>query len=283
MSYKPKHRFFRVFVPKNAQPLIAPGSAIVAKEPLSIEEGRVTVYYEGNLNGAENLRQFVERLNCAAGRCSERYPTVAMASLELSELVDVGRFDLATGQLINLDEPAALVAWLDGEDLPDIGATAFLLKIDEQGETLYWSNTDGWGDRASAEVFSPGELSRINLPLAHVPVQIERALPTDGLNHLAEHLQALIGDLEAIRLYAAPLLFRDGLVADVGRLVSAEAAETVEKILTQLAEACTKADEAPLGEIYRGWLPDELQHHIASDHTEERLEDAKAALANPTY
>lgn len=283
MSYTPKHRFFRIFVPKSPVTLIAPRSAIVAKDPLTVHDGRITVYYEGNLLGAENLHEFVQRLNSAAGRCSERYPTVAMASIELSELVDVGRFDLATGQMLNLDEPAALVAWLDGEDLPDIGATAFLLKIDEQGETLYWSNTDGWGERASAEVFSPGELSRINLPVAHVPVQIERALPTDGLNPLAQHLEALIADLDAIRLYAAPLLFRDGLVADVGRLVSAEAAETVEKILTQLAEACTKADEAPLGEIYRGRLSDELQHHIASDHAEERLEDAKAALANPNY
>lgn len=235
MPYHPKHRFFRVFVPKNAHPFIAPRSAIVAKEPLCIEEGRVTVYYEGNLLGAENLKQFAERLNCAAGRCSERYPTVAMASLDLSDLVDVGRFDLATGQLLNLDDPAALIAWLDGEALPDIGATAFLLKIEEQGETLYWSNTDGWGARASAEVFSPGELSRIRLPVAHVPVQIERALPTDGFNPLAEHLQALIADLEAIGLYARDL-------------------------------------------VGTGALPDELEHHIASEYAQERLDRAKTAL-----
>lgn len=35
------------------------------------------VYYEGNRYDAENLRLYEQRVLCAAGRCVERYPTMA--------------------------------------------------------------------------------------------------------------------------------------------------------------------------------------------------------------
>lgn len=242
MSYTPKHRFFRVFVPASTSSLhgIAPRSAIVAKEPLSIEEGRVLVYYEGNLNGAENLKDLLERLNCAAGRCSERYPTVAMMSVKLSGLVDVGRFDLLTGQLLTLSEPQALLAWLDGEPLPSVGDERFLLKTGGKGEgeeTLYWNNTDGWGDRSSADAFHSSELSRMHLPVPAALVSLERALPTEGVNPLNAPLQAVIEDLEAIRLYAIDL-------------------------------------------IGTGVLSDELENHIIGAYADDRLDAAKRALTD---
>ena len=33
------------------------------------------------------------------------------------------------------------------------------------GEQLYWSNTDGWGCRETADTFTSDERHRLNLPL----------------------------------------------------------------------------------------------------------------------
>ncbi len=33
------------------------------------------------------------------------------------------------------------------------------------GEQLYWSNTDGWGSRETADTFTSDERLRLNLPL----------------------------------------------------------------------------------------------------------------------
>ena len=35
-------------------------------------------------------------------------------------------------------------------------------------ETLYWSNTDGWGCRETADTFTSDERHRLNLPLEGV-------------------------------------------------------------------------------------------------------------------
>lgn len=245
MSYTPKHRFFRVFVPASTSSLhgIAPRSAIVAKEPLSIEEGRTLVYYEGNLNGAENLKDLLERLNCAAGRCSERYPTVAMMSIKLSDLVDVGRFDLLTGQLLTLSEPQALLAWLDGEPLPSVGDERFLLKTGGEGEgeeTLYWNNADGWGARSSADAFHSSELSRMHLPVPAVLVSLERALPTEGVNPLEAPLRDVLADLGAVRRYASDLIGTDALTDELeNHLVGAYADERFQAAVEALEQHAT--------------------------------------------
>ena len=36
------------------------------------------------------------------------------------------------------------------------------------GEPLYWSNTDGWGCRETADTFTSDERHRLNLPLEGV-------------------------------------------------------------------------------------------------------------------
>lgn len=282
MSYIPKHRFFRVLVPKsNNHPFIDPRSAIVTREPLQVEEGRVRVYYEGNRLGAENLTSFLGRALCAAGRDSERYPTVAMAQVLLEDFLDVGRLDLLTGQLLTLSEPKALLDWLDGQPLPAVGDERFLLRTGGQkdgDEVLYWSNSDGWGDRHTADVFHAYELGRMHLPMPVAEVRIERALPSEGVNPLEAPLRDVISDLEAIRHYAAPLLFQEGLALAAGRLLDKDAETAVTAILERLTEACKGTGEYDLGELYSGCLSDELQHHLASDHADERLDDARRAL-----
>lgn len=100
-----------VYVPVTDEAtFIARGSAIVAKsEPDAT--GRVVVWYEGNLYGAENLKRFDERVLCAAGRAATSYPTAAIASFSSHQLIEVGTFDYATQQL-TITNRAPLDAWL---------------------------------------------------------------------------------------------------------------------------------------------------------------------------
>jgi uncharacterized protein YdhG (YjbR/CyaY superfamily) len=106
-----------VYVPADPEALfIAKGSAIVAKsEPDAT--GRVTVYFEGNLYGAENLRRFEERLLSASGRAATFYPTSAIASFNARQLKRVGTYDYATGRL-DVTDQAALDDWLAVETSP---------------------------------------------------------------------------------------------------------------------------------------------------------------------
>ena len=121
-DYVPNHRYYQVFVPKDFDRAlgIKPGSAMVSPQDL-FEAANVpgkqspflTVDYEGNLFGAENLQRFVERVHHAAGRADVRYPTVARAGFDPEALVPVGRYDLQEGLLTVTDE-ASLKAWLGG-------------------------------------------------------------------------------------------------------------------------------------------------------------------------
>jgi hypothetical protein len=79
--------------PKNSTgKLIKPGSGIVATDR---PDGYTDIYFEGNLYGAENLGSYWGRLLCAAGRLSQKYPTVArLVDKNWSENFDrIGAFD----------------------------------------------------------------------------------------------------------------------------------------------------------------------------------------------
>ncbi len=90
---------------------IAPGSAIVGTPN---DGGRITVYYEGNLYGAENLKTYEEKLLHAADRLRTRYPTVAMRSVTPDQLVLVGTYDTDTRELVHDDSPA-FREWRDAQ------------------------------------------------------------------------------------------------------------------------------------------------------------------------
>lgn len=96
-----------ILSPSSSHP-IHPGSAIVG-DPTRHESG-VLVYFEGNLFGAENLKSYEQRLECAAGRLTHRYPTVAMALLPFDQLVSVGTYD-TEAHLLDLSDEDALSAW----------------------------------------------------------------------------------------------------------------------------------------------------------------------------
>lgn len=80
---------------------IAPGSAIICQAGADglpfVRNGNVTVWYEGNTNGAVNLTHFIERARCAAGRMMHAYPTVAMMHVHPSELRVLADFDPVRG------------------------------------------------------------------------------------------------------------------------------------------------------------------------------------------
>ena len=78
---------------------IVPGSAIIGFDSTqSVYEDDqaggstplVHIYFEGNLHGAVNLNRFAERCQCAHGRGALKYPTMAMAYVRESDLVQVG-------------------------------------------------------------------------------------------------------------------------------------------------------------------------------------------------
>jgi hypothetical protein len=96
-----------ILSPASSHPIVK-GSAIVGQPAQGAE--RVLVYYEGNLYGAENLKAYEERVQIAAGRLTQHYPTVARSSLRKEELICVGSFD-TQAHLITVDEPDLLEAW----------------------------------------------------------------------------------------------------------------------------------------------------------------------------
>lgn len=77
---------------------IVPGSGIVTHDEAAPDaRGGHLIYYEGNLNGSEDLRNFWDRVIHAAGRLAKRYPTVACAWVEdwRTGFYLAGRFDYA--------------------------------------------------------------------------------------------------------------------------------------------------------------------------------------------
>ena len=51
------------------------------------------------------------------------------------------------------------------------GIPRFMVIEDQQhGEVVYWSNEDGWVDRASATLFTPAEAATLRLPMGNNPL-----------------------------------------------------------------------------------------------------------------
>ena len=79
-----------VYVPAPGSQLekyLAPKSAVVGRQHGDL----LHVYYEGNIYGAENLKDWHERVRCAAGRLFCRYPTVAQQAVrDASSVIAVG-------------------------------------------------------------------------------------------------------------------------------------------------------------------------------------------------
>jgi hypothetical protein len=115
--YTPNHRRYAVFVPVSTNPPnFDPRSAIVAPDdPDAIDRsGRLVVWLESNRYNSRDLNRFVARVHHAAGRCDQRYPTIAKQSVDATELKMVATYDLQDGEL-TVTDAASLAHWLDGE------------------------------------------------------------------------------------------------------------------------------------------------------------------------
>lgn len=91
---------------------IAKGSAIVGQPEPGTDE--VTIYFEGAIYGAQNMRTLADRAKHAAGRMVERYPTVATRVVPREALVVVGTFDLREGRILlaGARSERAVAQWL---------------------------------------------------------------------------------------------------------------------------------------------------------------------------
>lgn len=89
---------------------IAPRSGIVGT--YYPNDQRVLIDYEGNLYGASNIKTYADRLRHAAGRHTERYPTVARRFVTTIDVIQIGTFDYGTGE-IEIMNPVLLAEWLE--------------------------------------------------------------------------------------------------------------------------------------------------------------------------
>ena len=101
---------------------LAHGSAIVG---LPLASGRVRIYYEGNVIGAENLKRFRDKAVQAASRMlynyPSGYPTRAREDVDAREVVEIGSIDADTHRIEIPAESAELSWWIDPADLIDLG------------------------------------------------------------------------------------------------------------------------------------------------------------------
>src|SRR5260370_32400141 len=101
---------------------LARGSAIVG---LPLATGEITIYYEGNVIGAENLERYRDKAVQAAGRMLYRYPagypTRAREVVDSREVVEVGSIDTKTYRIDITAGLSDLSWWIDSGDLVDLG------------------------------------------------------------------------------------------------------------------------------------------------------------------
>lgn len=101
---------------------LAHGSAIVG---LPLASGRVRIYYEGNVIGAENLKRFRERAAQAASRMlyhyPDGYPTRAREDVDARELEEIGFIEADNNRLHIAAAAAEMSWWIEPADLIDLG------------------------------------------------------------------------------------------------------------------------------------------------------------------
>lgn len=89
---------------------IAAGSAIVSAEPPT-PGANIPCHFEGNLNGAANIRNYADKLAHAAGRLTANYPTRARRAIPSDELALVATYDARRLHVIAVVDKDRLEAW----------------------------------------------------------------------------------------------------------------------------------------------------------------------------
>ena|ERR1017187_1099643 len=89
-----------------------------AQDNAVVEEDRVCIDYEGNLNGACNIVTWEDKVFHAAGRHVTKYPTSDRAWPEAKDLVEVGVFRCAddwSQKEYTITDPEAFAHWMGEE------------------------------------------------------------------------------------------------------------------------------------------------------------------------
>lgn len=122
---------YPLYVPAvlGALKFIDKGAAIVGPPDASDDPNSVvTIYFESNRYGAENVRTLAARALHAAGRLRQRYPTIAKAAVKRGELVLVGFYTYDADQRgrerelgpipahVDVRDPETLIAWCGTAD-----------------------------------------------------------------------------------------------------------------------------------------------------------------------
>lgn len=101
-----------VYVPvKSDQSTIAKGSGIVG-EPVS--DGKINIFFEGNIYGAENLKTFEDRVYMAASRFASCAPTVARGVFDQKDFIEIGVYDFDLKRFLLKDGQQEMFdSWVD--------------------------------------------------------------------------------------------------------------------------------------------------------------------------
>ena len=101
---------------------LAHGSAIVG---IPSAKGRIRIYYEGNVIGAENLKSYRDKAAQATGRLVHNYPTGyptrAREDVDPRELVEIGAIEVESYRIDISARPDDVSWWIDADDLIDLG------------------------------------------------------------------------------------------------------------------------------------------------------------------
>jgi len=101
---------------------LAHGSAIVG---LPLASGRVRIYYEGNVIGAENLKRFRDKAGQAASRLlyhyPDGYPTRAREDVDAREVEEIGAIESETKRIHIAAGSSEMSWWIETADLIDLG------------------------------------------------------------------------------------------------------------------------------------------------------------------
>jgi hypothetical protein len=102
---------------------VLPKSAIVCRTE-SLGRELAICYYEGNLFESDSLSDFRSRLDCAAGRLIDTYPTVAMMGVSSRDVIEVGTYDEVRRFPSSITNEAAILAWSGEAPVDIIGEVA---------------------------------------------------------------------------------------------------------------------------------------------------------------
>jgi hypothetical protein len=114
---KMKRSKLAVYVPKSKSvwwELIVRGSGIVGI-PATVPDN-TQIHYEGNIYRFSDVRNYADRIDCAANRLLRNAPTVARAIVQDNDLVFIGWWNHDVGRLtVHNHQP--LMEWLDCDSI----------------------------------------------------------------------------------------------------------------------------------------------------------------------